>query len=326
MANETEAVQLNLGALRSAMSLTLHTHQASRVWHGRAQGDNKPGIMGLNGFVAIMNRLRHGAEQDDPYSDFWMLRIEEKLADTKQQLQLIREQVDQALAGVPPALSIGENLNVQPVKLPLFVSSQLGFMAVYLLADYDELARRLILAHHTALIDRLTLERWLNEGAHALRSLFSLAQQYRFSGTTRDDFASMNAAARAALEKFGELPPDVLDGTRRSRFAPPTRRGRQSSQPTGSNPSDDGRTDDDGDTISAEDELAATRRPLVPVPVVRRQRPLTRSSRAKASREAPAEALGDEAADAAGESLEADGADGNPEEAADPENGEDDRA
>src|SRR3546814_6869529 len=89
------------------------------------------------------------------------------------------------------------------------------------LADYDEIARKLILAHHTALIDRRTLERWLNDGAHALRSLFSLAQQYRYSGTQRDDFAAKNAAARAAIEKFGELPQDVLEGTRRSRFAPP---------------------------------------------------------------------------------------------------------
>jgi hypothetical protein len=57
---------------------------------------------------------------------------------------------------VPPALSLGENLNVQPVKLPLFVNAQLGFAAVYLLADYDDIARKLILAHHTALIDRST--------------------------------------------------------------------------------------------------------------------------------------------------------------------------
>ena len=180
-----------------------------------------------------MNKLKRGAEQDDPYSDWWMLRIEEKLAATKDQLQTLRQQVDQALADVPSALSLGENLNVQPVRLPLFVSSQLGFMAVYLLADYDDLSRRLILAHHTALIDRSTLERWLNEGAHALRSLFSLAQQYRYSGTQRDDFAGMNAAARAAVEKFGELPQEVLEGTRRSRFAPPLiRRSRLSSSPT----------------------------------------------------------------------------------------------
>jgi len=219
MANEP--LQLNLGSLRSAMALTLHTHHASRIWHGRAPAEGRPGIIGLNGFISIMNKLKRGAEQDDPYSDWWMLRIEEKIADTKTRLQTLREQVDQALADVPPALSLGENLNVQPVKLPLFVNSQLGFMAVYLLADYDDLARRLILAHHTALIDRSTLERWLNDGAHVLRSLFSLAQQYRYSGTTRDDFAAKNAAARAAIEKFGELPQDVLEGARRSRFAPP---------------------------------------------------------------------------------------------------------
>ncbi|MCR3782986.1 TIGR03761 family integrating conjugative element protein, partial [Pseudomonas aeruginosa] len=190
MANErTEPLQLNLGSLRSAMSLTLHTHHASRIWHGRAPTEGRPGIIGLNGFIGAMNKMKRGAEQDDPYSDWWMLRIEDKLADTKTRLQTLREQVDQALADVPAALSLGENMNVQPVKLPLFVNAQLGFMAVYLLADYDDLARKLILAHHTALIDRSTLERWLNDGAHALRSLFSLAQQYRYSGTTRDDFA-----------------------------------------------------------------------------------------------------------------------------------------
>ena len=216
-----KTLQLNLGSLRSAMSLTLHTHHASRIWHGRAPSEGKPGIVGLNGFIAIANKIKRGSEQDDPYSDWWMLRIEEKLTQTKETLQTLREQVDRALADVPPSLSLGDNMNVQPVKLPLFVSAQLGFLAVYFLADYDDLARKLILAHHTALIDRSTLERWLNEGAHALRSLFSLTQQYRYSGCTRDDFAAKNAAARAAIEKLGELPQNVLEGTLRSRYAPP---------------------------------------------------------------------------------------------------------
>ena len=233
MANEP--LQLNLGSLRSAMALTLHTHHASRIWHGRTPAEGRPGIIGLNGFISIMNKLKRGGEQ-----------------------------VDRALADVPPALSLGENLNVQPVKLPLFVNSQLGFMAVYLLADYDDLARRLILAHHTALIDRSTLERWLNDGAHALRSLFSLAQQYRYSGTTRNDFAAKNAAARAALEKFGELPTDVLEGTRRSRFAPPiNRRSSQDVKPEkvenpSAAPADEATDDDakDDDAASDEDEPA----------------------------------------------------------------------
>lgn len=69
MANDEKPLQLNLGTLRSAMALTLHTHHASRIWHGRAASDGKPGIVGLNGFIAIANKIKRGSEQDDPYSD-----------------------------------------------------------------------------------------------------------------------------------------------------------------------------------------------------------------------------------------------------------------
>jgi len=57
-------------------------------------------------------------------------------------------------------------------------------------------------------------------------------------------------AARAALDKFGELPQDVLEGTRRSRFAPPIvrRHGLQASS-TG--------TDNVPETVAADDESAA---------------------------------------------------------------------
>ena len=218
MAND---LQLNLGTLRSSVQLTLHTHHASRIWHGRDASQGRATIIGLNGFITVMNKMKRGAELDDPYADAWMLRIEEKLNATKDILNALNEQVNLALSEVPSALSLGENLNVQPVKLPLFVNAQLGFMAVYLLADYDDLARRLILAHHTALIDRSSLERWLNEGAHALRSLFSLAQQYKSSGLNREDYQANTSLAISAKERFGEIDQDILEGTRRSRFAPP---------------------------------------------------------------------------------------------------------
>lgn len=57
----SDHLQLNLGALRSDMALTLHTHHAARVWHGRAASEGKPAIIGLNGFISIMNRMKQGA-------------------------------------------------------------------------------------------------------------------------------------------------------------------------------------------------------------------------------------------------------------------------
>lgn len=211
---------LTLGPLRSAMELTLHTHHAARIWQGRPAGEEKSGIISLNGFVGLVSKIKRGAERDDPYADFWMIRIHEKLKDSKDALTLIKDQLDELMGCLPTAIRVGENLNVLPVTVPLYINTQLGFLAVYLLIDYDNIVRRLLQAHHTALMGRRDMERWINTGGHVLRSLFSLAQQFKFSGATREDFIANNAAAREARERFGELPADVLAGTRRSEFAP----------------------------------------------------------------------------------------------------------
>ncbi|WP_248746204.1 PFL_4669 family integrating conjugative element protein [Pseudomonas sp. MWU12-2037] len=213
-----------LGTLRSQIQLTLHTHHAIRLWHGRPQAGDLHGILGLSGFVAQANRIHRDAAADDPYADAWLLRIEAKLDATRTVLLTLREELRDALTQAPSALDLGDNLNTAPVRLPVTVNAPLGFLALYLLADYDELARLAILAQHTALIDGLTLDLWLEEGAHQLRSLFSLVQPYRSSGVCRNDFAAGNAKASHAREQFGELPQSVLDGSQRARHAPAIRR------------------------------------------------------------------------------------------------------
>ena len=213
-----------LGSLRSQMQLTLHTHHAIRLWHGRLPSGHLHGILGLNGFVAQVNRIHRDAAQDDPYADAWLLRIEAKLDTARAELLNLRAQLSDALTQAPAALQLGDNLNLAPVQLPVTVNVPLGFLALYLLADYDELARRALLAQHTALIDPPTLEYWLEAGAHALRSLFSLVQAYRSSGVCRNDFAASNAKALRASEQLGELPQSILDGSQRARHAPVLRR------------------------------------------------------------------------------------------------------
>ncbi len=213
-----------LGSLRSQMQLTLHTHHAIRLWHGRLPSEHVHGILGLNGFVAQVNRIHRDAALDDPYADAWLLRIEAKLDVARAELLDLRAQLSDALTQAPAALQLGDNLNLDPLQLPVTVNAPLGFLALYLLADYDELARRALLAQHTALIDPPTLEDWLEAGAHVLRSLFSLVQTYRSSGVCRDDFAAGNAKALRAREQFGELPQPVLDASQRARHAPLLRR------------------------------------------------------------------------------------------------------
>lgn len=224
----TETFRLNIGVLRSNMALQIHTRQAARLWHGRKRTEAHESIMGLSAFLSFTNRINLGSRQDDPYSDLWMLRVEEKLDQVAAQLKKLKEDVDNFYANVPSTFTLSENLNVQPANLPIFAGSHLGYLAIFILAQYDEIVRKVVLAHHIALIDFGEYEYWLGRGDYYLRSLFHLVQKYRFSGTTRKDFAEGNAAAQAAIEKFGAVPEEILDGTKRSRFSPPLRTGTES--------------------------------------------------------------------------------------------------
>ncbi len=217
--------QLNLGSLRSSITLTLHTHHAARLWQGRMGRDGVHPIMGMAGYIGVTNLLKHASGQDDPFADWFMLQLEDKLLQAKAEMLALTQQVNLVERALPTQIDVGENLNIHPVTLPLFIGSQLGFLAVYLLTDYDTLVRRVLLAHHTALIGRPEMETWIDRGAHELRSLFGLAQRYRLAGVSREEMAANNARARDAINKFGTPPRDILEGSRRSQFAPPITRG-----------------------------------------------------------------------------------------------------
>lgn len=153
-----ETHRLQIGSLRSDVALTLHTYHAARIWTGRQKSDAKHSILGLSGFCAYVNRMHRGAAQDDPYSDWWLLQIEEKVESCQAALKAIDQRLDDVMAKLPATLDISENLSVTPVKVPLFISNPLGFKAVYLLTNYDELARRILLAQHVGLVGRRDME------------------------------------------------------------------------------------------------------------------------------------------------------------------------
>lgn len=213
--------QLNLGSLRSSISLTLHTHHAARLWQGRMSREGSHAIMSMAGYINVTNLLKQAAALDDPFADWFMLILEEKVLQAKDQMNELTQHVGHVQKLLPAQVDVGDNLNIHPVTLPLFVGSQLGFLAVYLLTDYDTLVRRLLLAHHTALIGRADMEGWIDQGAHLVRSLFGCAQRCRVSGVTRRDAADNNARFREAIDKYGQPPQGILDGTHRSQFAPP---------------------------------------------------------------------------------------------------------
>lgn len=215
-----------VGQLRSKIEMTLHTYPAVLAWHGRGVETGKPQVVGLKQFLLLAGRIYQAAAQDDPYADSWLLMLEQKLDDTRQSLNQLKQRVGNVLERIPEGLDVSRNVSQQPFVTPVFTGGQMGWQAVMLLMEYDSIVRDVLLAHHIGLLgnkQRASMIR--DQGGHAMRSLcYSPVKFPGFSGATRDDFAANNAKARAAKEKFGELPQDILEGTRRSEFAPTLRR------------------------------------------------------------------------------------------------------
>jgi len=167
-------------------------------------------------------------------SDWWILRIEEKLTDTKATATgTTANKSIWAFGGSTGRVeSRRRNLKrCRPVEVaPLFVSSAAGIprRSTLLAGTTTNLARRVILAHHTPhSLDRHTMERWPQRRRTLLAQhgfTLGAATYMVFSGVPqRDDFLPPTMPSPVPpREKYGDLPPRTYwRAPRRSRYAPP---------------------------------------------------------------------------------------------------------
>jgi integrating conjugative element protein (TIGR03761 family) len=207
--------------LRSSITLTLHTHHAARIWQGRTAREGVHWIMGMAGYISVTNLIKQTAAHDDPYADWAIVQLEEKLMQAKAGMLELTQQLDRIRQDLPTQIDMGDNLNIHPVTVAAVHRQSVGLSGGLPVDRLRHLVRRTLLAHHTALIGRVDMEAWIDDGAHLLRRPFGQAQRYRHAGVTRDDMAANNARALAAIEKLGLPHMDILEGHRRSQFAPP---------------------------------------------------------------------------------------------------------
>lgn len=216
-----------LGALRSEMTLILHSQYANRLWLGRPtekDGKNiiKAQIISMPNALSILSRIQKDASFDDPYADWYLIQFENQvLAGATKMKSYIDDIADIYADLLPENMNIQAALNMTPVGYPIYANSQLGYKLIYLLADFDILARSIQTASHIALMTRKDAYTWLDSGAKLIRRCFGIVENYRHSGISRQDVRDNNARYQEAKNRFKfELPHDVLDGSRRAEFAP----------------------------------------------------------------------------------------------------------
>lgn len=207
------------GALRSETWLTIQTRQAQRLVQGRRAEDGTPGIIGLTRYAAMLRPIWNGARTDDPYADWWLVKLHDLLDEAWSEMDVLQEHVNKVLQA-QSGVNVQVAQSVEPIKVPLTFSNPFAFRGAYLLAKYDELVRSILTARHVALLDRDAAEKLLHDGGRLVRRVFTGVVGYSFLGINREDIRLMTAKWKQAEDKMGKLPDDVLNKVQRAPNAP----------------------------------------------------------------------------------------------------------
>lgn len=209
-------------SLQSEISITLHTRAASRLWAGRKKTEESPAIISCPRFADTTRLMEQNVRNDDPYADYHFYEIHNEIISAREKLQKTRKAVEQLIKdNLPEGMSMTKSLSQSPEVIELRIASKLSFLTMYLLADFDILARQVMLARHTALIERPRSEEILYNAQKTFRSVLHRSTKWRFTGVTRDDMAANNQKAQRAIELMGQLDEEFLKGEKRSSLAPP---------------------------------------------------------------------------------------------------------
>ncbi len=207
------------GALKGEAWISLHTRDAHRLAMGRRATEERNRIVGLPGFGYQVATIWLCARADDPYADWWLIRIEEKLEATRQALQALREDLEGRLRGHED-LHVELSRSTEPLRMPLRFANPFANAAAVVVTEADKVILALLTARHYGLLGREDFGRLRQQVGHQVRSLLSSAEGWRNAGVGREDFRQGTAKATAAREALGELPEEVLAGTRRAAMAP----------------------------------------------------------------------------------------------------------
>jgi integrating conjugative element protein (TIGR03761 family) len=208
-------------AIQTSGALLLHTQLAHNLFMGRKAAPNQYAITGLIQFSGQIRTIWESASLDDPYADMKLLHIEAAMDNAAELVRINTEVMNNLLDSLGDRIVLSDCRSERPVSVPISFRTPYGFMAARLLGDFDEMVICALKARHIGMILDQEWHATVSKTATAIRRVFNLSGTFNYSGATRNDFAANNQRAREAIAKYGELPQEVLAGTKRAKIAPP---------------------------------------------------------------------------------------------------------
>lgn len=208
-----EQSESSIGALQGEVWLTVQTYQAQSLIRGRRSSEGKSAIVGLIGFADRLKGLWQAVRFDDPYADWWLIKVEEAIAASRSQLQQVQEQLE-ALPALHNGIEFAIAKSSQPQRVSLQFANPYAFRAAQMLAEFDQMLCAVMTFRHLGVDLPSTLDEQVNASGRWVRRVFAVPQGYHSLGVCRDDLHQHTARAEKARDQMGELPQDILSGER----------------------------------------------------------------------------------------------------------------
>lgn len=202
------------GALSGPVWLMVQTYEAQRLIRGRRRSEHKPAIIGLIAFAELMRIVWDAARGDDPYADWWLLKVQQELADASVYMHALQAELDGFLTDAYGHLEFTVAESSRPQRVSLQFANPYAFRAAQLIGEYD----RMLCAHKTlqylGLETSPPLTERVDAGGRRLRRALASPLGYHQCAVTREDVRLSTAAALRAKERMGVLPDEILNGCR----------------------------------------------------------------------------------------------------------------
>jgi len=205
--------------LRSEVSINLHSYAARNAFDGRRAENNKPAIIGINRFAGAVKQIFHDARADDPWADWWLIRIDEAVELAKTKMHALRQEFIDHYPETPD-INVNDAIALSPQSRALQFASPHAYRMAYVLVDYDKLCCSVLTLAHIGLMTQSEKMRYMNIGGKIIKSALTSAVGFRHQGVTRNDLMANNPRAQKAKQLMGEVPQDIVDLKRRSPYAP----------------------------------------------------------------------------------------------------------
>ena len=207
------------GALRGQVWLTIQTRQAQQLLRGRNAALDKPAIIGLLGFADRLRIIWQAAGNDDPYADWWLIKIHEAIDAAGRSIHNGQKALDDVLIQAS-GMDVTIAGSLQPCRVPLQFANPYAYRGAQLLSAYDTLVCTALTARHVGLLDNETSDSLIRRGARKVRSTFTRPQSYRLTGIDRGNLRRGGGRTHDARQAMGDVPNDVMSGERHALLVP----------------------------------------------------------------------------------------------------------